>query len=102
MDTIEIGNDYYVAAIDGKSAATKENGLSVIAKALSFPEHFGNNLDALYDSLTDLSWIEKNKVVLVINNQDHFLSNEAEREVFLETLKDAEANSDKYLKLFFN
>ena len=38
-------------------------GLS--AAALSFPDWFGHNLDALYDCLTDLSWLPAGEHVLV-------------------------------------
>ena len=41
-------------AVDCRGAATKEELLRRLAGALRFPEHFGMNLDALHDSLTDL------------------------------------------------
>jgi RNAse (barnase) inhibitor barstar len=36
------------------SAPGKPEVLEAIAKAFTFPEHFGRNLDALYDCMTDL------------------------------------------------
>ena len=36
-------------------AETKDEVLSAIGSALGFPAHFGRNLDALWDSLRDLS-----------------------------------------------
>jgi hypothetical protein len=39
-------------------ARTKEELLDRIAQALSFPDWFGRNWDALEDCLTDLSWCE--------------------------------------------
>ena len=37
-----------------KDNKTKKSMLSYIAEELSFPDYFGNNLDALYDCLTDI------------------------------------------------
>ncbi|MFD5824862.1 barstar family protein [Lentzea sp. NPDC060358] len=40
--------------------------IAAIAKALDFPSWFGQNLDALHDSLTDLSWLPEGDYVLVV------------------------------------
>jgi RNAse (barnase) inhibitor barstar len=40
--------------VDCGGADTKEALLQRFAESLRFPEHFGMNLDALHDSLTDL------------------------------------------------
>ena len=40
--------------MDCRGAGTKEALLRRLAEALRFPEHFGMNLDALHDSLTEL------------------------------------------------
>lgn len=39
--------------------------LDAIAAAMSFPDYFGRNLDALYDMLTDLSWLPSGEHVLI-------------------------------------
>jgi hypothetical protein len=44
----------------------KKAAIAAIAEALSFPDWFGHNLDALYDSLTDLSWLPAGEYVLVV------------------------------------
>ncbi|MFD7654028.1 barstar family protein [Actinosynnema sp. NPDC059797] len=46
-------------------ARTKAEAVAAIADALDFPDWFGHNLDALYDSLTDLSWLPPGEHVLV-------------------------------------
>ncbi|WP_112263747.1 barstar family protein [Lentzea terrae] len=46
----------------------KSAAIAAIAEALSFPSWFGQNLDALYDSLTDLSWLPAGEYVLVVPN----------------------------------
>lgn len=42
--------------IDFTGARSKDAMLAVAAKALKFPRHFGMNLDALHDSLTDMTF----------------------------------------------
>ncbi|WP_329787159.1 barstar family protein [Lentzea sp. DG1S-22] len=44
----------------------KKAAIAAIAEALDFPEWFGQNLDALHDSLTDLSWLPEGEHVLVV------------------------------------
>lgn len=41
--------------IDFTGARSKAAMLEIVAAALKFPRHFGMNLDALFDCLTDLS-----------------------------------------------
>ena len=44
---------------------------------LDFPEHFGRNWDALYDSLTDFLWsLDEYKYLLIFTNADQLLSKE--------------------------
>ena len=52
-------------SIDGTSIRTKAEFMTAVADALSFPDWFGNNLDALHDCLTDLSWLPDGEHVLV-------------------------------------
>jgi RNAse (barnase) inhibitor barstar len=49
----------------GDTITTRHEAIEAIAAALSFPEWFGHNLDALYDSLTDLSWLPPGEHVLI-------------------------------------
>jgi hypothetical protein len=73
---------YRAARADEIVEATRGSGLRVvriagsekidllenIAKALAFPEWFGQNWDALEDCLTDLSWNEAAGYVLIFEN----------------------------------
>ncbi|WP_367115097.1 barstar family protein [Actinophytocola sp.] len=51
--------------VDGTGVRGKVEALDAIAAAMSFPDWFGRNLDALYDSLRDLSWLPAGEHVLV-------------------------------------
>ncbi len=51
--------------IDLKGLRNRQAMLERIATALGFPGHFGHNLDALYDCLTDLK-IAKSKPLEVV------------------------------------
>jgi hypothetical protein len=56
------GSDLDVVLVDAR-----DKPLERIARALDFPDWFGNNWDALEDSLGDLSWRERAGHVLVFN-----------------------------------
>jgi RNAse (barnase) inhibitor barstar len=55
--------------LEGQDIRGKDQFLKEIALALSFPEYFGNNWDALADCLTDMSWHETSGFVILY---DHF------------------------------
>ncbi|MEU6153796.1 barstar family protein [Actinosynnema sp. NPDC047251] len=51
-------------------ARSKSAALAAIGQALDFPDYYGQNLDALYDCLTDLSWLPAGEHVLVWEGGD--------------------------------
>lgn len=51
--------------LDGAEITSKAAFLDAIAAALSFPTYVGRNLDALHDSLCDLSWLDPGRHVLL-------------------------------------
>jgi len=51
-------------AADLKSVASKADLLARVAKGLKLPEHFGNNWDALADSVEDEEWLGKTGCVI--------------------------------------
>ena len=59
-------------------------------KELLFGGDFGNNLDALFDSMTDLSWLKEKKFRLIFKNSEQLLKDEDEDTIFdfLNTLND--------------
>lgn len=53
-----------------------------------FPGYFGENWDALFDFLTDFSWIKKREI-LVVHEDIPFPSQNSKRIIYLEILRDA-------------
>ena len=51
--------------MDGTRIRGKDDFYDAVAAALSFPDWFGRNLDALHDCLGDLSWLPPGEHVLV-------------------------------------
>lgn len=73
---IKIGNNKKVIHIVGNEISNLEDLYKFLVQELEFPEYFGDNLDALYDMLTDLQWLGQNCFEIVINDYDHLLSEE--------------------------
>ncbi len=63
--------------LDGKLIQTPFQLYSLLKENLNFPDYFGQNLDALYDVMTDLSWL-KNKMKIDIINYDSLLKEDIE------------------------
>lgn len=71
----EVKNNTFSIVIDGMEIRTKEQLLTTMKDALSFPDFFGMNWDALDDLLHDLSWLEDvESVEIVFTNSDQILS----------------------------
>ena len=74
------------------SAQTKQDVLDGIAAAFTFPTHFGKNLDALYDCMTDLvhkSGQQPGFVVVLEQLPDNPRFDREAREQLLEVFRDA-------------
>lgn len=80
----------YVHLVAGRPT-DRMSTMDAIAAALCFPDYFGRNLDALYDCLTDLSWLPSGEHVLIWGGSD--LLKEADPKAYLairSVLSDAE------------
>jgi RNAse (barnase) inhibitor barstar len=74
------------------NAAGKPEVLEGIAKAFTFPEHFGKNLDALFDCMTDLvhkSGQQPGFVVVLEQLPDNPRFDREAREQLLDVFRDA-------------
>ena len=73
-------------------AQSKQDVLEGIAQAFTFPAHFGKNLDALYDCMTDLvhkSGAQPGFVVVLEQLPDNPRFDREAREQLLEVFRDA-------------
>jgi RNAse (barnase) inhibitor barstar len=59
---------FAVLPVDLRGCGDADAAMCEIADALRFPEWFGDNLDALADCLSDLSWLPAEGYVLVLEN----------------------------------
>jgi len=72
--------------IDGKQIENREMLHQTLKEALDFPEWYGNNLDAMYDLLTDM----QEEVTIELRDQEQLEAHlGAYAKAFLRALKDA-------------
>ena len=76
--------------IDGKKMKDKQTLHAYLKEQCKFPEYYGNNLDALYDVLTDRSEPLEIKVEHAEELKEILCGY---GEAFIETLEDAAASS---------
>lgn len=104
VETIKTSDTIFVI-IDGSHLYTTEDLYRTLAETLSFPDYFGQNLDALYDMLTDLAWLPYENIYVIIKNADMFFSTLPElydelEEIFKNALE--EQTENKKIKLFLS
>lgn len=75
-----------LAGIDDKAAF-----LCAAGRLLRFPPYFGSNWDAFEECLTDLSWLETEGWLLLIENLDSFRENAPEELATARDILDAAA-----------
>ena len=82
--------------IDFSEIGDEEDFFAQLREKLSLPEHFGNNLDALYDTITgDLEMPLRIEFVnMNVEQLEHF-------EDLLTTLEDAEDETDGFSFAYF-
>ena len=79
---------FYIGCIDGKECMDIESFLDSIGKAFKFPDYYGQNLNALWECLNDLDWLNENNYILrVVNYSELLIKNINIRESILESLK---------------
>lgn len=77
----EIINNTLSIMIDGMEIRTKEQLLTTMREALSFPDYFGMNWDSLDEILKDLSWLEGvESIQIVFENSSQILSSATEND----------------------
>jgi RNAse (barnase) inhibitor barstar len=87
---VEVGQHFLYANLS--AAQSKQDVLEGIAEAFQFPAHFGKNLDALYDCMTDLvhkSGLQPGFVVVLEQLPDNPRFDREVREQLLDVFRDA-------------
>jgi len=78
--------------VDLAAVQSKPEALEAIATSFLFPAHFGKNLDALYDCMTDLvhkAGAQPGFVVVLEHLPDHAKFDREAREQLLDVFRDA-------------
>jgi hypothetical protein len=101
--------DFEKAIIPGNKSKTKSQLMEVVYQKLKFPEYFGRNWDALYDSLTERLWDHQTgKYVIIFSDSSLLLCEEPEQEILnmllilkasIENVSDTDCNLN--LKIVF-
>ena len=81
---------FLLRAIQGKKCGSASSLFAEFARALTFPDYFGHNWDALEECLADLEWLPAKGYILLITDAHAVLpDDEEEYETLLEVLNDA-------------
>ena len=73
---IKKGSNKKIIILDGAEIPDLKTLYDTLINELEFPEYFGDNLDALYDMLTDLQWLSQHCFELLLYNYEEFLRDE--------------------------
>lgn len=76
VKNLELPDEYSIIELDGNKTLTLRGFYEEIGDALAFPEAFGFTIESLDEMLSDLSWLEDEKIVVYISPSDHFIEKE--------------------------
>lgn len=87
---VKAPSGFVLCTLQGKKCRTSASLFAEFARALTFPDYFGHNWDALEECLADLEWLPaKGYVLLITDAQAVIEDSEEEYETLLEILNDA-------------
>lgn len=97
---------YSIFRIDLEIVRGKEDFMAVVARAINVPDWFGNNWDALSDTLCDFSWQPSpGYVLLLCHGNDMFGMNTGDYRIAMEIFSDTIEfwrSQDKPFWIFFD
>lgn len=68
--------EYTIIRVDGEKCKTLRGFYETIAERMKFPDDFGFTIESLDEMLSNLSWMEEEKIAVFVENSGHFLSGE--------------------------
>lgn len=90
--------------IHGTNLTSSADIFQVFFETLQLPDYFGHNLDALFDMLSDLSWLPYHQVFVIVKNNVPFFENNPQIQEELEEifrLAHEEQMENKKINLYF-
>jgi RNAse (barnase) inhibitor barstar len=90
----QLTSDYPQAAIRmvrGNKSKTVPDFFNEIGAALQFPYYFGENWDAFDECITDLSWLDGDAYLLIVNQANLLLQDATQKDfqILMQVLSDA-------------
>ncbi|RYU94722.1 barstar family protein [Emticicia agri] len=76
VKNLALPDDYSIIELDGHKILTLRGFYEEIGEALAFPEEFGFTIESLDEMLSNLSWLEDEKIVVYISPSEHFIEKE--------------------------
>ncbi len=65
-------SQFQVFHLEGQTITSRDRYFQMMADLFQFPDYFGNNWDAVADCLTDFSWEEGDRIIVVYSNCQGF------------------------------
>jgi RNAse (barnase) inhibitor barstar len=72
LKTAAVAAKLKFALVDLHGVGSKTELMAALAKGLGLPEHFGNNWDALADSLEDSDWLGAHGIAIALRHTKTF------------------------------
>ena len=69
-----VPSNLHLAVVDGNVAANRDGFFDELSRTMRFPDYFGRNWDAVFDCLTDPSWLPAAGSVIVLDECHRFAS----------------------------
>lgn len=81
---------FHVTIVRGAKCKNRESLFVEFARALSFPDYFGHNWDAVEECLADLEWLPARGYVVIVTDAEQVLAKDDEEyPTFIDILNDA-------------
>lgn len=88
-------------SVDLKDIASKTDLMSALAKGLKLPDHFGENFDALADTLEDGQWAGSGNVIVLTHTAPYRKAHAADWATLDDILSEASLYWQERHKAFF-